>query len=147
MQKVERQLIAGDDSYLNISSNRFKEWQAAYPDVDIDEEIKKANSWLSRNKGKRWKTLRGFESWLHRAQENAPRRREDVKSRGQLSHVEQVQREHERIQKEYDKVPRASEEQVGELLRLLRQSLPAVVELKPERSDWRKCDHAWSRAH
>ena len=143
---TERQLISGD-GYLNISDNRFKEWQAAYPDVDLDEEISKANAWLSRNKGKRWKTLRGFEVWLQKAQDNAPRRREDQKTKGQLSHLDQVQREHERVQRDYDSKPRLPEEVVGEMLRQLRGSLPVIERQEPERMDWRRCNHVWSRAY
>jgi len=143
---TERRLVAGNDSYINITDNRFKEWQAAFPDIDIDEELSKANAWLSRNKGKRWKTLRGFEVWLQRAQDNAPRRREDQKTKGQLSHLEQVQREHERIQREYENAPRLSEEVVGEMLRQLGESLPVIEREESKRVDQLRCEHEFKQS-
>lgn len=143
----EWQLSSGGEKYLNISSSRMKEWKAAYPDVDIELEIQKANAWLRRNKAKMWKTLMGFERWLQRAQDNAPKMAADVKSRGQLSHIDSVQRDYERSIKEAAGIPRPSEEWVEQCLGQLMRSLPAVVREESERVDLLRCDHEFTESY
>lgn len=143
---MEYALTAGGDRYLNISSNTMKEWKLKYPDVDIEQEIQKANGWLKRNKSKMWKTLRGFEVWLQRAQDNAPQRAADLKSRGQLHHIEAVQNEWNRQRYEAQKEPRLSDERVSEILGQLSRSLPTYHRPEPKRVDQLGHDHTWSRS-
>jgi hypothetical protein len=66
-------LIKPDGSFLTISQRKYEQWVADYPNLDIKYEITKANEWLSRNSSRGWKTLNGFQKWLDRAQENAPK--------------------------------------------------------------------------
>ena len=68
MLAIERPKSGG---YFHISEQRFREWCNDYPKTDVKAQIAKANDWLRRNPSREWKTLRGFEAWLARAESTA----------------------------------------------------------------------------
>ena len=140
-------LIRGDGSQISISEQKFHQWQADYPGLNVRDEVIKANAWMARNKSKSWKTIGGFEAWLKRAHESSPRVAADKKSSGQLAYRERVQREENERQAAEAAIPRPSAEKVTETCAALLRSLPEYIKPEPNRLDWRKCDqHIWSRS-
>ncbi len=57
-------ILPKSGGYLNITAAKIAEWQEKFPGVNVEEEVREANVWLSHNKSKEWKTLQGFQSWL-----------------------------------------------------------------------------------
>lgn len=56
--------------FEGITPQDIDEWEAAYPAIDIDLEIKRAALWLANNPSKRKKKVRRFiTNWLSRTQE------------------------------------------------------------------------------
>ena len=141
-------LIRKDGSSLSIPEQRYHEWKADFPGLDIKEEIQKANNWMSRQpKAKSWKTLAGFKGWLKRAYENSPRVGADKKTSGQLPHRERVQRENDERTAAKAQIPRPSEERVTEMCRQLRESLPEYHRPESKRIDWLRHDHVFTKAY
>ena len=66
-------------SLLNISDAKLREWEATYK-VDVKNEILRATKWWSKQPPSktRWKTLRGMEAWLERAESSQPRNNREV---------------------------------------------------------------------
>lgn len=65
------------DTHLfeNITDKDLKEWQEAYPAIDITLEIKKAQQWLVSNPKNRKSNYRRFlTNWFNRGQDSAPRK-------------------------------------------------------------------------
>ena len=63
-------MICKDGSDWQPTAEQELQWQDAYPDVDIYQELKRMAAWLSNNESKR-KTKRGMprfcNAWLSRA--------------------------------------------------------------------------------
>jgi hypothetical protein len=70
--------LIAKNGYLNISQAKVREWQSDYPGVDIESEVKKANSWLEKNKSRRPKTLLFMTRWLARVHESNPRNQREI---------------------------------------------------------------------
>ena len=57
--------------YSNIPQELLETWRKAYPNVDIQENIKKCEAWLLCNTNKAKKDFKRFtNNWLSRAMEN-----------------------------------------------------------------------------
>lgn len=81
-----RQLI-GKGGNINLSDSRWMEFNARFPDLDLELELKKANRWSELNPSRRWKSIRGFEQWCVRASMDKPRtKREETVSFENSSH-------------------------------------------------------------
>ena len=60
-----------DNFFENIPDKLIQEWQKAYPNVNIKEELAKAKAWLVSNTSKAKKDLKRFcNNWLARAMDN-----------------------------------------------------------------------------
>lgn len=65
----------GDGKLHGITSERIKRWEAAYPGVDIQGELRRASAWLDANRKSRKKDIGRFlVNWLSRSdrQPNMP---------------------------------------------------------------------------
>lgn len=73
-----------DKTEYDVSLGKIEKWKAAYPAVDIEQELKKMGSWLDANPQRR-KTRRGIErfiiSWLSREQDNGGTYRNNLQER------------------------------------------------------------------
>ena len=57
--------------YDNIPKDLFDEWTDAYPNVNINEELKKCKAWLLSNTNKAKKDFKRFtNNWLAKAMQN-----------------------------------------------------------------------------
>jgi len=144
---MERALLSKDGSYLNITAAKMREWEERFPGLDLDQEINKANSWLERNKAKRWKSLGGFENWLKRTFENSPRIKADYRSKGQLSYLDAVQRETREIAEADAHIPRPDYNVVEQICGQLLRSLPTPAERETTEISQIRCRHEWTMGH
>ena len=114
-------LVRPDGSFLSISEARFLQWKADYQNVDVKAEIAKANIWLQKNPGRAWKTLAGFEKWLSRAQENAPKdKRQKLSETVSYRESKHYATEYEKTQKPpEDDGRRLDKSEVGRICRSL----------------------------
>lgn len=71
-----------DGTFYNVPLKKIKNWEAAFPAVDVICELKKMLTWLDSNQTKR-KTARGIErfinNWLSRTQDNGGSKQEIYK--------------------------------------------------------------------
>ena len=71
-----------DGTFYNVPLKKIKNWEAAFPAVDVICELKKMLTWLDSNHTKR-KTARGIErfinNWLSRTQDNGGSKQEIYK--------------------------------------------------------------------
>lgn len=71
-----------DGTFYNVPFPKIRNWEAAFPAVDVMHELKKMLTWLDSNQTKR-KTARGIErfinNWLSRAQDNGGSKQESYK--------------------------------------------------------------------
>lgn len=67
---LSKHIIFVDEKITGITDEDKKKWQVAYPAVDIDGEIKRAELWLVSNPKKRKKNVYRFlVNWFARSQE------------------------------------------------------------------------------
>lgn len=64
------------DQIFNVWESKLKEWQDAYPAIDVKQQLREMKAWLVANPSNK-KTLKGVQrfvvSWLGREQDKAPR--------------------------------------------------------------------------
>ena len=74
-----------DGSIYNVTADKMKKWQQAYPTIDVEHELYRMASWCDANLMKR-KTRRGIEKfingWLNRSQKDVQQnsKKEEVRN-------------------------------------------------------------------
>ena len=70
-KKVDPYNTRIDKFYSNIPQHLLDEWKEAYPNVNVDQELKKCKAWLKSNTSKAKKNFKSFSNnWLGRAMQN-----------------------------------------------------------------------------
>tara|TARA_R100000808_G_C2100941_1_gene118026 strand:- start:105 stop:599 length:495 start_codon:yes stop_codon:yes gene_type:complete len=70
-KKVDPYNTRIDKFFSNIPQHLLDEWKEAYPNVDINQELKKCKAWLKSNTSKAKKDFKRFSNnWLGRAMQN-----------------------------------------------------------------------------
>ena len=88
-------------------------WEEAYPNVDIEAELKLAKAWLLSNTNNAKKDFKKFcNNWLARAMRNPSKVAQTTKDRHQKSNEELY-----RKKKQWNKEKPASQEQIKEILK------------------------------
>lgn len=64
----------GDKKIHGITPEQLALWKENYPALDVEQELKKASSWLDANRKNRKKDVKRFlVNWLNRQQDRAPK--------------------------------------------------------------------------
>jgi hypothetical protein len=66
--------------FINITKNHLKKWREAFPAINVDQEIKKAEAWVMthpKNKKSNWEKF--LNNWFTFAQDKAPAKREEMR--------------------------------------------------------------------